>query len=1534
MTHSKSPPRIHASGSTFKSRPCVHQGAYDESVSVHLVGASPKMRPVQSSATEEDEEDEEGGYSKYGDGHDSEDEMGTHYYYGKYRVKPVGELIDGDVEDQDWNAEFQLLNSSDGPEKFGKLSQLDQLSTLFIRLNCEMIPRQFEMLTVNSYGKIICSEVCMHPMKKTIKPVHIGGVAGGAKYIVGNILFKFALDTHGLYGAKAAGHELKGLMSFYDCNLHDVSLPLMALIDFKGFRLVAVSLLPISSKTICYGSADGGNTVHAEHPLFCERMKQAGKFMNLQPHLVGKKDPKILYTAGDIEASATSTEISRYVIDFARTFPPEYPIGGDSSRPPSVLHKMLRPEFVQSRPKPLSPDALSAWAVSTNLMENIPPELMKKKHQQDLLEATKFLHEHVIPEFAGNLDEKYATILGELRTMATEKIKMEAPTLWRPNGERGTPISPIPKGPRLHPEGIIRMQTISTVIDDRDLRELMKNIRFVEEMHSRGINVRHLGRVRDACKHDMAREDLLLEMCARAIKCEFRSRMRAQVRALKTPSIEAYRSMAADFVNQILSNDSFWSNMKILLLQKFEKCLSAEEMAPDFHLREKLLERQSPQKLILWIEKVQNMTGIKIRANSIQGIKLVGCRLTKLDIDKLSVKVKFMNIIDFASAMDFGQQAWTEETWEGMEKLYSISDSKFGAALAASPNSTHVWHEWGKMLLSRARRREIKCKREGNSDIFHALADYNEAIDKFSQAVHLHPDLVEGHEGLVETISEQLCVMDDYNELEIHLDVPAKCTKMGDSLLHILRIYNAGDANFYAYDAQDRSWIERLIDWVWRSVCVLYTPLHRRQVARDREESLLENLWRSMEELLMTVAGTGWKVKVLGIMCRMLLLWGWKTRRNVIDVSLSTTTLLTGIAACPLKRLDCRVAAAAVLSHLNEIHPETAVAIVSEILPFHSRLLYIGNFPEIQPTLSDLLLPHFKKLAEVVLDYDQHWSEQELYSFLLHCTSIRRLSVRYCQQFTLSQMVSPSLEQLDCLHCMNLGRSVVLMHSHYVMPSLRSIDLTECTSIGSNFLSIIIRNSPILSSLKINGIPHIKSVTLQNSKLRTLQARDCKNLCTLDIDSASLRDVDVSNCISLVDDVQFRNTTEILTVINVSGCVKLQETWMIPIIKRKHNLRAVDVSSVPLSFSQLFPKYIGKYSQNITTLCLGRTKLLGPFQILSKMDLINLTSLDVTALRGTILFDPFPKLNKLILDEYNQPELLVGTSVHAMLENVSIARCPTLTEPILINLATHIKNLRVINLTSSTAVSDDAIYSLACKSKQLREINLFGCVGITDWSVKKLSGSCNQLERVSLGGCKNISDASAASLCSVNSALRYVDLALTKIKTATLQTMTVHNNLITELDVSGVKVMDDACCEAIASFERLTSLNLYLTPIEDSGLRKILKKLTRLQRLDVSYCGKLTDEAFRDLKTCELRSVNLIRDFSLTDRTLMEIAQRCPKLEDLSVRQCVKITGRGIISVAEKCVHLVHINMKEIGGAEVELAQKIRALRPHTRIDE
>jgi hypothetical protein len=107
---------------------------------------------------------------------------------------------------EDWNARFQ--HAIQDLKTQGKLhaermriySELSDLAQDFI--HC-----------AKTYGRIIISEGHTPYELKTIKPVKMGGYAGGDKYLVNNIMFKFAVDSKGLFDSdeaaiKVAGHEL------------------------------------------------------------------------------------------------------------------------------------------------------------------------------------------------------------------------------------------------------------------------------------------------------------------------------------------------------------------------------------------------------------------------------------------------------------------------------------------------------------------------------------------------------------------------------------------------------------------------------------------------------------------------------------------------------------------------------------------------------------------------------------------------------------------------------------------------------------------------------------------------------------------------------------------------------------------------------------------------------------------------------------------------------------------------------------------------------------------------------------------------------------------------------------------------------------------------------------------------------------------------------------------------------------------------------------------------------------------------------
>jgi hypothetical protein len=73
--------------------------------------------------------------------------------------------------------------------------------------------------------------------------VSLGGICGGDKFLVHNILFKFAIDSSGLFdwndssAAKVAGHELKGASAYFNLQL-GISVPLC----IHSFIVIVVQL--------------------------------------------------------------------------------------------------------------------------------------------------------------------------------------------------------------------------------------------------------------------------------------------------------------------------------------------------------------------------------------------------------------------------------------------------------------------------------------------------------------------------------------------------------------------------------------------------------------------------------------------------------------------------------------------------------------------------------------------------------------------------------------------------------------------------------------------------------------------------------------------------------------------------------------------------------------------------------------------------------------------------------------------------------------------------------------------------------------------------------------------------------------------------------------------------------------------------------------------------------------------------------------------------------------------------------------------
>nr|BAJ94575.1 predicted protein [Hordeum vulgare subsp. vulgare] len=391
-----------------------------------------------------------------------------------------------------WNERFQTLCESMSELSNNETSIKHEKDMLDIYSQLRDLAQAF-ISTATYYGKIIIVE--RHLSDKTIKPLtkQIGGIAGGDKYIVKGILFKFALDVNGIFGSdenamKMAGHELINTIEVFNCYIKLLHIPLVCLIDYLGFRLVAMTLLPIDSSTIVYGSSDAGHTIHNSNLDMENCMKEISSKFNLKPHICGLgKDSKHLYTAADIEGHK-GKDGRLYCIDLARLFPTEVP---DRSVRASHLFRLLRPSFVKSYTKPLNPDCFTGFS-----------PLNKVQDKREIEEATALLRSQIIPKFGMWLDSQDHSSIGA--------------------------------NPRDYPN----------------------KFRISEKAHQWGINMRQLGILYDKTTSIEWKNIILIEMIARFIKNKIRYKFRTVLQKNQLYSEEPYRHIIIQDFNAYLSTSS------------------------------------------------------------------------------------------------------------------------------------------------------------------------------------------------------------------------------------------------------------------------------------------------------------------------------------------------------------------------------------------------------------------------------------------------------------------------------------------------------------------------------------------------------------------------------------------------------------------------------------------------------------------------------------------------------------------------------------------------------------------------------------------------------------------------------------------------------------------------------------------------------------------------------------------------------------------------------------------------------------------
>ncbi|KAM9964845.1 hypothetical protein ACTFIW_004637 [Dictyostelium discoideum] len=547
-----------------------------------------------------------------------------------------------------WSSEFQrLLEMDDCLEKFERLSSLEH---------------DF-VYAAESYGRIIISENFLANELKTIKPVSVGGIAGGEKYIVQGILFKFALENEafGLYGndenaMKTAAHELNGCASFLNCGVKGLHVPLMAFIDYRGFRLMAMSLLPISKKSLIYGSCDAGQTVHTSNNIFNNLFLNASKVINLKQHFVEDISGDIKSISGPIDIEGHLGGDNRfYLLDFARLSPPEPP-----KHRGSYLYKLLRLELVRKYQKPLCSDAFSPMST-----------IDSNKHNVEVQEAYDDLMNNIIPKFSKDIQTRdeislKTNFLQDLLSNISEKI---------------TDISKL--------------------------------------LHAEGINIRYIGEVASHCTSIGYKRFFTIEAIVRTLKSLARELLRREMRNIHLPSDYPYRSLLLKFLNLLFDEykdktEYIWNK---IILEKMEKKFQNIFNNVNTEKEEPELNENSPKLPVTPQEIIKNLlTTLPTREMILKKFcKSIGLVISKIAITQFNVSNSFvfvdtdieeiktlstrLNVIDYADGMSLYYKSMASGLSDTSKyRLLTISRERLEQSILTMNNSFQIVIQLAKVL--------------------------------------------------------------------------------------------------------------------------------------------------------------------------------------------------------------------------------------------------------------------------------------------------------------------------------------------------------------------------------------------------------------------------------------------------------------------------------------------------------------------------------------------------------------------------------------------------------------------------------------------------------------------------------------------------------------------------------------------------------------------------------------------------------------------------------------------------------------------
>lgn len=484
----------------------------------------------------------------------------------------------------DWNRRYYDCISAANASRIPMMAELSSLITEFL----EIVRNDACMIVNDLYQPDHNRNIPIHHRKDVNgRAQHCGRGIHNHKawYFAHNIFYRVALDYDGVYNgsdenaAKAASTERLASREYINAGVDRLHAPLTATVDYFGYRVLAVAMLPIQhivyddSGEVQRVSEDFVHGMNGQGDYFVNRSKLADKLLKMaaaklnvaEHHVKGLRDLSTTVTfASGLLKVYRGADDKFYLRNCASVLPCEPSTGHlfDAPRTQSIFWRRLRPEFVKTAMKPLSSDAFTLLTNST---------ADAAQHSQVHNEVMDLYLNRTIPDFVRLLlTRQYHLPLSEgLGINLGEELHQQGINIRHLGYMRGLIWRALPGTVSVYNgEKFIRSTHNLSVEVENGEEVVIKGLTFkIEETRRNRITTSalpishkhkvdsinnseaHCGRIRNSNSCDEVRLVLLGEMVARCLKNCIRFQLRSYNEMNKSCSHQFLRSIIAEHLN-------------------------------------------------------------------------------------------------------------------------------------------------------------------------------------------------------------------------------------------------------------------------------------------------------------------------------------------------------------------------------------------------------------------------------------------------------------------------------------------------------------------------------------------------------------------------------------------------------------------------------------------------------------------------------------------------------------------------------------------------------------------------------------------------------------------------------------------------------------------------------------------------------------------------------------------------------------------------------------------------------------------------